>query len=105
MQIKERLTHNKALRLSTNFFITSTDYGRPVRKSPSLYTRKSNPNPKFLATAEGYFVCHIGPKFHISFEGILHWVSVVRDQKHTFALQESYFKNPELLATFHGFGE
>ena len=32
-----------------------TDYGRPVRKSPSLHGRKSNPNPKFLGTAEAYF--------------------------------------------------
>ena len=43
-----------------------TDYGRPVRKSPSLHGRKSNPNPKFIGTAEAYFVCHIGPKFQIS---------------------------------------
>ena len=43
-----------------------TDYGRPVRKSPSLHDRKSNPNPKFIGTAEAYFVCHIGPKFQIS---------------------------------------
>ena len=27
---------------------------------------KINPNPKFLGTAEAYFVCHIGPKFQIS---------------------------------------
>ena len=27
---------------------------------------KSNPNPKFIGTAEAYFVCHIGPKFQIS---------------------------------------
>ena len=42
----------------------STDYGRPVRKSPSLQGQKSN--PKFLGTAEAYFVCHIGEKFLIS---------------------------------------
>ena len=46
-------------------FIT-TDYGRPVRKLPSLHGRKSNPNPKFLGTAKGYFVCRIGPNFQIS---------------------------------------
>ena len=28
--------------------ITATDYGRPVRKSPSLHGRKSTPTPKFL---------------------------------------------------------
>jgi hypothetical protein len=44
----------------------TTDYGRPVRKSPSLNCRKSNPNPKFIGTAKAYFVCHIGPKFQIS---------------------------------------
>ena len=44
----------------------TTDYGHPVKKSPSLHGRKSNPNPKFLGTAEAYFVCHIGPNFQIS---------------------------------------
>ena len=40
-----------------------------MRKSPSLHVhgRKSNPNPKFIGTAEAYFVCHIGPKFQNSF--------------------------------------
>ena len=43
---------------------TTTDYGQPVRKLTSLHGRKSTiPNPKFLGTAEGYFVCHIGPGF------------------------------------------
>ena len=41
------------------------DYGRPVRKSPSLYGRKSTPTPKFFGTAEAYFVCYIGPNFQI----------------------------------------
>ena len=44
--------------------VLTTDYGQPVRKSPSLHGRKSN--PKFLGTAEAYFVSHIGPKFQIS---------------------------------------
>ena len=44
----------------------STDYGRPVRKSPSLHGRKSTPTPKFLGTAEAYFVCHMSPNFQIS---------------------------------------
>jgi hypothetical protein len=44
----------------------ATDYGRPVRKLPSLHGRKSNPNSKFLVTAEAYFVCRIGPNFKIS---------------------------------------
>ena len=37
----------------------------PVRKSPSLHGRKSTPTPKFLVTAEAYFVCHC-PNFQIS---------------------------------------
>ena len=45
---------------------STTDCKRPVRKSPSLHGRKSDPHPKFLGTAEAYFVCHIGPKFQIS---------------------------------------
>ena len=32
----------------------------------SLYSRKFNPNPKFLGTAKAYFVCHSGPKFQIT---------------------------------------
>ena len=46
--------------------VHTTDYGRPVRKSPSLHGQKSTPNPKFLGTAKAYFVCHIGPIFQIS---------------------------------------
>ena len=42
-----------------------TDYGRPVRKLPSLHSRKLNPNPKFLDTVEAYLVCRIGPNFQI----------------------------------------
>ena len=44
----------------------TTDYGHPERKQPSLHGRKFNPNPKFLGTAEAYFVCHIVPIFQIS---------------------------------------
>ena len=48
------------------FKAVRTDYGRPVRKSPSLHGPKSNPNPKFIGTVEAYFVCHIDPKFQVS---------------------------------------
>ena len=58
-------------------FVT-TDYGHPVRKSPSLHGRKSTPSPRFLGTAAAYLVCHIGPKFSDFFDLCLHWVSVVR---------------------------
>ena len=51
--------------LSSCILCKTTDYGRPVRKLPSLHSQKSNPNPKFLGTAEAYFVCHIGPNFQI----------------------------------------
>ena len=58
-----------------------TDYGRPEGKSPLMHGRKLNSNPKFLGTAEAYFVCHFGPKFDF-FDLCLHWVSVVRGQLH-----------------------
>ena len=44
----------------------TTDYGHPDSKLPSLNGRKSTPTPKFLGTAEAYFVCQIGPNFQIS---------------------------------------
>jgi threonine/homoserine/homoserine lactone efflux protein len=37
-----------------------------VRKSPSLHGQKSTLTPKFLVTAEAFFVCHIDPNFQIS---------------------------------------
>jgi hypothetical protein len=43
-----------------------TDYGHQVRNSSSLHGRKSPPTPKFLGTAEAYFVCQISPNFQIS---------------------------------------
>ena len=52
--------------INTDHIPQSTDYGRTVRKSPSLHGRKSTPTPKFLGTAKAYFVCHIGPNFQIS---------------------------------------
>ena len=47
-------------------FLLRLDYGRLVRKWPSLHSRKSNPNPQFLGTAKAYFVCHIGPRLQSS---------------------------------------
>ena len=41
----------------------TTDYEHPKKKEPSLQGQKFNPNPKFLGTAEAYFVCHISPIF------------------------------------------
>ena len=46
--------------------LRSMFYGHPERKQPSLQGRKFTPTPKFLGTAEKYFVCHIGPIFQIS---------------------------------------
>ena len=57
---------NAKLTTFTFKIVKSTDYARPVRKSLSLHSRKSNPNPKFIGTAEAYFVWHIGPKFQVS---------------------------------------
>ena len=63
----EQILHKILIELSTNRTTTwATDYGRPERKQPSLHGRKFNPNPKFLGTEKAYFVCHIGPIFHIS---------------------------------------
>ena len=67
------------------FFILAwaktTDYGRPERKLPALHGHKFNPNPKFLGTAEAYFVCHIDPIIQMRiFDLCLHWVSVVCGQ-------------------------
>ena len=61
--------------LTVNQLTPATDYGHTVRKLPSLHGRKSNPNPKFLGTAEAYFVCR--PKISDFFHLCLHWVSVV----------------------------
>ena len=51
--------HNHAIIMNgkiNHFFIQIlvciTDYGRTVRKLPSLYGRKSTPNSKFLGTAK-----------------------------------------------------
>ena len=52
--------------IGVHALVTSTDYGRPVRKSPSLHGRKSTPTPKILGTAKAYLVCHIGHNFQIS---------------------------------------
>ena len=57
---------SKLIKMSGCTLMLTTDYGRPVRKSPSLHGRKSNLNPKFVGTTEAYFVSHIGPKFQIS---------------------------------------
>ena len=48
------------------WWVLTTDYGRPVRKLPSLHGRKSNPNPNFIGKAEAYFVCRIGQNIQIS---------------------------------------
>ena len=47
-------------------WVLFADYGRPERKKPSLHGRKFTPTPKFLGTAEAYFVSHFGPIFQIS---------------------------------------
>ena len=76
--------------------LPTPDYGRPETKKPALHGRTFTPTPKFLGTANAYFVCHIYPKFQIFFDLYLHWVSVVRDSSETrnqFAtlLENGYF--------------
>ena len=45
-----------------------------ARRGNCLQWTAENPPPKFLGTAEAYFVCHVGPNFQISLT--YHWVSV-----------------------------
>ena len=73
----------------------STDYGRPVRKSPSLQGQKSTPTPKFLGMAEAYFVrLPHWPIFSGIFDLCLHGVSVVRAH---IALHVLFFSSKFLL--------
>ena len=44
-----------ALQRCLSFTSLTTDYGRQVRKLPSLHNRKITPTTKFLDTAEAYF--------------------------------------------------
>ena len=54
-----------------------TDYGRLVRKSPSLHGRKSN--PKYIDRYNrGIFCLPHWPNISDFFDLCLHWVSVVR---------------------------
>ena len=65
LNIFQKIVIQEPLNETTHVAI-STDYGRPVRKSTSLHVLESTPTPKFLGTAETYFVCHIGPNYQIS---------------------------------------
>ena len=58
---------NKLSKFHIHMMYATTDYGRPVRKLPSLHDQKSTHPPKFFGTAGAYFVCHIGQNFQISF--------------------------------------
>ena len=60
-----------------------TDYGRPVRKSPSLHSRKSTPTLKLYG--HSIFCLPHWPKFSDFFDLCLHWVSVVRGLLHILA--------------------
>ena len=80
-----------------NHFTGNTDYGRPVRKSSLLHGRKSNPNPKFIDTAEAYFACHIGLKFQVSL--IYAFIGCSQSVKHSIFhlylhLHVMFFNNP-----------
>ena len=43
---------DKVIETGTILLIVTTDYGRPVRKSPSLHGQKLTPTPEFLGMAE-----------------------------------------------------
>ena len=62
----------------------STDYGHPMRKSPSLPGRKSNPNPKFISRyGRSIFCLPHWPKILGFFDLFLHWVSGGRGEIQT----------------------
>ena len=78
----DSISIRKSKRLVIKFLdnmIGLMDYGHPVRKSPSLHGRKSNPNPKCLGTAEADF-----------FDLCRHWVSVVRDWSNKYVFKVTY---------------
>ena len=66
-QIRSKLAQNTNWTRVPILIVETTDYGRAESKKPPVHGRKLNPNPKFLGTAEAYFVCHIGPIFQIAF--------------------------------------
>ena len=69
---------------SPQYMLYTTDYGPPVRKSPSPHGRKSTPTPKFFGSAKAYFVCHMHrSKFSDFFDCCLHWKSIVRVMYHS----------------------
>jgi hypothetical protein len=59
--------------------INPTDYGHPVRKSPSL---KIHSNSQIFRYGRSMFCCPHRPKFSYFFDLCLHWVSVVLDKSH-----------------------
>ena len=73
-----------------------TDYGRPERKWPSLHGQKFNPNPKFLGTAEAYFVCHIGSIFQISL--IYAFIGCPQSVPYGYAQRKYFFQFANLTA-------
>ena len=60
------MTKNIHRKCQVDSITVAKDYGRPVKKSPSLHGRKSTPTPKFLGATKAYLGCHISPNFQIS---------------------------------------
>ena len=58
--------------------VCATDYGRPVRKLPSLHGRKSNPQSQIFRYGRSIFCLPHRPKISYFFDLCFHWVSVVR---------------------------
>ena len=77
---------NDLLYLLAGYTMKSTDYERPVRKSPSLHNLMSTPTPKFL---DFFDLC-------------LHWVSVFHAFEDTLAtkIKSTYFVRALILVFY-----
>ena len=62
----------------------TTDYGRPLRKSPSLHRPKINSQSQIFRYGPSIFYMPHRPKFSDFFDLCLHWVSVVRELHRVF---------------------
>ena len=71
-RVSRKFCKNVFFCTSTGIRVDGTDYGRPVRKSPSLHGRQSTPTPTLPQL----------PKFSDFFDSCLHWVSVVRGRRY-----------------------
>ena len=86
----------------TFLLVTSAPYdlkhGLRTPREEIVFTafRKFNPNPKFLGTAEAYFVCHIGLIFHISFIYAFIWCPKSVISSIMLHIEQAYVKSTTL---------